>query len=106
MSGIFYCVVVFSVCVVLASWSTASVHIPSLDRHGNEVKGHNDSGYHDNSSDTSGDPHHGGNDSSGHGHSRGIHVASFHFDYVEQPLTIAVFLLIAGVSKLGKLFYK
>ncbi|XP_069103686.1 Na(+)/H(+) exchanger protein 7-like [Argopecten irradians] len=88
---IFPYVLMCSLCVLS---TFASVHVPSADSHGNGITGENYSSNHDNGSDAA-DGHH------DDGHSSGIHVASIHFEYVEQPLTIAVFLLIAGISKLG-----
>ena len=49
--------------------------------------------------------HHG--DDHGHEGERhhGIHLASWNFDHVQGPLIIAVFLLTAGIAKLGKYLY-
>lgn len=44
------------------------------------------------------------NDSSGHGPPPEIKVAKFDFAYVAGPLTIIVWILIASLAKLGKLF--
>lgn len=45
------------------------------------------------------------NDNSGHGAPAEIKVAKFDFAYVSGPLTIIVWILIASLAKLGKVFY-
>ena len=49
------------------------------------------------------------NETEHHGHEgekhHGIHLASWNFDHVQGPLIIAVFLLTAGIAKLGKYLY-
>ena len=42
---------------------------------------------------------------SGHESSAEIKVAKFDFEYVSGPLTIIVWILIASLAKLGKVFY-
>ena len=44
------------------------------------------------------------NDNSGHGDPAEIKVARFDFAYVSGPLTIIVWILIASLAKLGKVF--
>ena len=39
-----------------------------------------------------------------HGVHHSIHVISWNFRYVEAPFIIAVFLIVAGIAKLGKVF--
>ena len=45
------------------------------------------------------------NGESGHESSAEIKVAKFDFEYVSGPLTIIVWILIASLAKLGKVFY-
>ena len=59
-------------------------------------------GSHSNSSGNSSND----NDPSGHGTPPEIKVAKFDFAYVSGPLTIIVWILIASLAKLGKVFVK
>ena len=69
--------------------------------HGNEHDQHhgNDTGDH-HGNDTGGDH---GNGTGGHGskHHAGIHLASWNFEYVREPLIITVFVIATIISKLG-----
>ena len=44
----------------------------------------------------------GGHQSNHTGHSRGVHVVSWNYEYVKQPLLTSLFLLASGVLKLGE----
>ena len=67
-----------------------------LDHHGNDTSSHsNKTGHH-------GDKGH----DDGHGHgSSSIHLVEFHADHVKGPLVFGLVVIIAGLSKIGKLFF-
>ena len=48
--------------------------------------------------------HNDGSHGDGHSSHHQIHLASLNFDHVKSPLIIAVFLLAAGIAKLGTIF--
>ena len=64
-----------------------------------------DDGHHDNQTNTAtnetGGREQGSHSESSHSHHK-IHLATLNFDHVKSPLIIALFLLAAGIAKLGK----
>ena len=66
------------------------------DSHGNRTDPATNTTEHSNHGDKAG--------SHGKGQAHGIHLVSWNFDKVQAPFIIAVFLLTAGIAKLGKFY--
>ena len=77
----------------------ASAHVDSSTPSGHADP--HDDGHHGNNTDDDGDGHPGNDTHHGGGH-RGVHVASWQFNYVRAPLTICIILIVTAVCKLGK----
>lgn len=67
------------------------------DSHGNRTDPSTNTTEHSNHGDKAG--------SHKKGQAHGIHLVSWNFDKVQAPFIIAVFLLTAGIAKLGKFYF-